>query len=552
VTRVPPDGGPASIICEACFLRLREADASALLAALPSLAAGADTDCFSCGCAAGGSTRVIRNIDTGLPFCMPCLKQSRAATLAFERDRKVPLDVVPDEVVPGVLFIGPQEAQANRATLAARGITRVLICCEYLPAYHEPGTSGLRYHRLPLQDSLAQHLAAYLPSALAFIAQGAASGERTLVHCAAGVSRSGSVAVEFVRRVAALPLDTALAAARAARSAINPNTNFVRQLRELPEGGAVAVAAAAATSAGGVGVGAGATPAVATTTTLALLGDSTLDNITWVYGEGEKCVAQHLRDASCFRGVLNFAADGFTTGDVLHGGDAVLSASARARVGEPFPPPPPGAPSRHFFRPLAALSDAAAALPPGSALAVALSVGGNDVRVCLQAPAEIPAALARLQENYPRILERALAHTPNVVVVMCYQPSLADATYNLYEVLEGLPLPGCGGFSGQQKLQRLLELVYAPILALARKHRLAVVDLPRSMDPTDGSLFRQQIEPSDAGGARIAALLAHAALRHDPARDGSALYALPGRGGEVVAVPNAEGFVYRVADPVRR
>jgi hypothetical protein len=261
------------------------------------------------------------------------------------------------------------------------------------------------------------------------------------------------------------------------------------------------------------------------------------------------------RDTGAFAAVLNLAADGFTTGDVLHGGEAKLSWAARVRAGEPFSRPPAGAPSPYFFRPLVALGEAAAALPPAPPaaapppLAVALSVGGNDVRECLWAPAEIPAALAQLSANYPQVLEKVLAHTPNVVLLMCYQPSLADATYNLYEVLEAVPLPGGGGLSGHQKLQRLLETVYQPILALARKHRLAVVDLPRSMDPTDGSLFRQQIEPSHAGGARIAALIAHAAKAHDAARDGSRLYVMPGRGEAIVAVENGEGFVYRVTDP---
>jgi hypothetical protein len=49
-----------------------------------------------------------------------------------------------------------------------------------------------------------------------------------------------------------------------------------------------------------------------------------------VYGAGEKCVGAHLRDGGAFSAVHNFAADGFTTGDVLHGGEAKLSWAARA------------------------------------------------------------------------------------------------------------------------------------------------------------------------------------------------------------------------------
>ena len=253
MTRQPPSGGPAAIICEACFSRVRDADAAARLAGVPSAPPGAE--CFGCGTASGGATRVITHPDVELPFCLACIEASKERERALERGRAVPQDVVPEEVLAGVLYIGAKEAQANRATLASLGITRVLVCCDSLPAYHAPGAaSGLTYHRLPLADSLAQGLRAYLPSALAFIAQGAARGERTLVHCNAGVSRSGAVAVEALRRAAGLPLAGALAAAKAVRPLITPNPNFMRQLAEMPEGGG-AVAAAAARRPGGVSFG---------------------------------------------------------------------------------------------------------------------------------------------------------------------------------------------------------------------------------------------------------------------------------------------------------
>ena len=70
-----------------------------------------------------------------------------------------------------------------------------------------------------------------MPTALAFIAQGALKGQRTLVHCNAGVSRSGSIVVEWLRRTAALSLLDAWAAARGVRPCITPNSNFLRQLQ---------------------------------------------------------------------------------------------------------------------------------------------------------------------------------------------------------------------------------------------------------------------------------------------------------------------------------
>lgn len=74
-----------------------------------------------------------------------------------------------------------------------------------------------------------------MPDALAFIAQGALKGEKVLVHCNAGISRSGTVTVEFIRRAVPLSLMDAYAAARCARDIIRPNSNFVNQLAQVKD-----------------------------------------------------------------------------------------------------------------------------------------------------------------------------------------------------------------------------------------------------------------------------------------------------------------------------
>ncbi len=99
------------------------------------------------------------------------------------------------------------------------------------PHSHHPGPA-LRppRHPAPTHPSCAR----YLPHALAFIAKGTLEGRRTLVHCAAGKSRSGAVAVEWLRRTEASlagSLDAALALAQSKRSLISPNTSFMEQLR---------------------------------------------------------------------------------------------------------------------------------------------------------------------------------------------------------------------------------------------------------------------------------------------------------------------------------
>jgi predicted protein tyrosine phosphatase len=60
---------------------------------------------------------------------------------------------------------------------------------------------------------------------------GAPRKPKVLVHCVQGISRSGAVVVAYLMRTCSLDYDSALASARASRSAITPNSGFADQLR---------------------------------------------------------------------------------------------------------------------------------------------------------------------------------------------------------------------------------------------------------------------------------------------------------------------------------
>jgi len=163
------------------------------------------------------------------------------------------------------------------------------------------------------------------------------------------------------------------------------------------------------------------------------------------------------------------------------------------------------------------------------------------------------AAIHQLQtELYPRLLKRILAITPRVVIVMQYRPCIKHeftAAYGVYQNIDALPIPGAA--TPLRKLEVVLEQVYAPILRLAAEHKLAVVDLPRSMDPHDMSLYKLQIEPSGRGGSLISRLVLHAAAHHGDRP--STLYYTPctpkSRGGAAPAVVRAEVNAFSPASP---
>lgn len=277
-----------------------------------------------------------------------------------------------------------------------------------------------------------------------------------------------------------------------------------------------------------------ASPSLALPSPIVLLGDSTLDNIVWVeHTPGAAPVKTHLERLTG-SAVLNYAADGFTSEDVLIGAPPRISSATRARTGDPFPD---GIGASRVFKPLDAL-DAVPGIGAGGA--AVLSVGGNDVRHILTAMHLLPVKLGELQRNYPAIIERVLKATPRVVIMMQYRPALDadDGGYGVYRAISSVPGPG----TAVQKLNGLLQMVYEPILALARAHGLPVIDLPNSLDPRDGSLFCCQIEPSDAGGKRIARLIAHVLAHHKWAAGESVMYSEVAADAGVDAKPNAPGW----------
>lgn len=124
-----------------------------------------------------------------------------------------------------------------------------------------------------------------------------------------------------------------------------------------------------------------------------LLGDSTLDNVVWVT-DPQKSVTCYLQrylatNVHLSSRVTNFAADGFTSHDLLHGGKATLSYRARINAGDPFPISAMA--SDCTFQPLCALREVAQQRTgQQSPTHLVLSVGGNDIRHILNALNTLP------------------------------------------------------------------------------------------------------------------------------------------------------------------
>ncbi len=196
-------------------------------------------------------------------------------------------------------------------------------------------------------------------------------------------------------------------------------------------------------------------------------------------------------------------------------------------------------------------------------ITVVLSVGGNDIRHILADMKGVESTVKLLHANYAALLQRLLRLRPvvNTVVCMQYRPCMSEGNaryplmkvfgthltiaaphsstftemdqryYGVYSAMATLPGPE----SAAVKLNRLMHKVYAPIVATAFEHGLALIDLPNTFDVknnalcvlllpsppltqrsmfslTDASVFfrrsyTHQIEPSALGGRLIATLM---------------------------------------------
>lgn len=79
-----------------------------------------------------------------------------------------------------------------------------------------------------------------------------------------------------------------------------------------------------------------------------MIGDSTLDNVVWLK-DSQKCIKFLIANKNPEFEVQNYAADGFTSEDIINGDIPKISMSFRERIGDPYPK------FEKIFKPLEAL-----------------------------------------------------------------------------------------------------------------------------------------------------------------------------------------------------
>ena len=138
-------------------------------------------------------------------------------------------DATPYQILPH-LFLGCRKVATCLPSLKASGITNVLNVTSSIP--NKFTSAGLTYKQIAVEDSHDVNMLQHLPEAFAFIEKARVSGERVLVHCHAGMSRSVTVILAYLMKFFNHTLDSAYEHVKQIKSDISPNFSFMGQLLE--------------------------------------------------------------------------------------------------------------------------------------------------------------------------------------------------------------------------------------------------------------------------------------------------------------------------------
>lgn len=138
-------------------------------------------------------------------------------------------DAAPYQILP-YLYLGCRKVAACLPSLKANGITNILNVTSSVP--NNFVTAGLTYKQIAVEDSHDVNMLQHLPEAFSFIEKARVSGERVLVHCHAGMSRSVTVILAYLMKFCNHTLDSAYEHVKQIKSDISPNFSFMGQLLE--------------------------------------------------------------------------------------------------------------------------------------------------------------------------------------------------------------------------------------------------------------------------------------------------------------------------------
>ncbi|KAJ7752922.1 protein-tyrosine phosphatase-like protein [Mycena metata] len=157
--------------------------------------------------------------------------QTKTPAAASAPTASTPANGSADPASTGALYLGSIEAAHNPDLLRTHHITHLVQVLE-VPWMPQSDADGFACHRIDLEDRSSAALQQHLAPACDYIRASLARGDNVLVHCQQGVSRSASIVIAYLIRDRAMSYDAAFDFVKQRRQCIQPNSGFVKTLRE--------------------------------------------------------------------------------------------------------------------------------------------------------------------------------------------------------------------------------------------------------------------------------------------------------------------------------
>ena len=160
---------------------------------------------------------------SSIMLCEDCyLKRKKKI---YEEDLRFKGTIQINEITPK-LYLGNNEGAKSKENLHKLGITHILVVGYYL---HEYYPEDFTYKTIEIEDNEKGKIINYLLPAIEFIDR----AEKCYVHCRAGVSRSSTIVIGYIMLVNHMSYESAREFVEQKRKVIEPNENFVGQLKQF-------------------------------------------------------------------------------------------------------------------------------------------------------------------------------------------------------------------------------------------------------------------------------------------------------------------------------
>ncbi len=135
--------------------------------------------------------------------------------------------VIKPSNIDGMVFLGDIESATHSPTLSSLQIKRVItLDIRPLDKYQK----DINYLFIKANDFQNEDLLSHFEECYQFINDGLLKGDKVLVHCVAGVSRSATIVISYIMIKNSMTFEEAFDLVKKKRDFIEPNPGFKRQL----------------------------------------------------------------------------------------------------------------------------------------------------------------------------------------------------------------------------------------------------------------------------------------------------------------------------------